>query len=375
MAPPKKGERTFEGVDSIREAAVQRAIDPISLDDLRGKSSQVGALILDGHRVEQALYHRSSVVDANDTLRVRNDLSPVTGELVDGFLLAPPLANLQDFIQFLDWNHDGWLSVSEVAIALAALLPVDEDATEHFIRDHFDVDQDGLISEDDLRENIQPYCNERLAELLAAAPPSNAPELHRGATKEELQEWFDHWDTNDSGDISLEEFRFAIAWTLYHALGDSVDILTKETVAGLFLTETNIRGDGHIEKNRFVELFAPALQANMPERTVTKLGATKSHEVRSGQCEDEIDAKQPMQFVLHAPLTGKTVELDKSSADTLADLRKAACEEFACGPLQLYCNGHKLASDGVKLGSVPGLRSGAVLQVLPEVSGAMCVIS
>merc|ERR1712050_673368 len=115
------------------------------------------------------------------------------------------------------------------------------------------------------RENIQPYCNDRLTELLAAAPPSQVPELHRSATNEELQSWFDYWDANDSGDIGAEEFRFAIAWTLYRALGDSVDILTKETVAGLFLTETNIRGDGLIERNQFIELFAPALIANMPE--------------------------------------------------------------------------------------------------------------
>lgn len=367
MASMKLGGRTFEGLDSVREAAVQRAIDPISLEDLRAKSSQVGALVLDGHRVEQALYHRSSVVDGNGTLRVRSDLSPVTGSLVDGFLPAPPLASLQEFIQFLDWNHDGWLSVSEVATALAAILPVDEEGTEHFIRDHFDVDQDGLISEEDLRENIQPYCAERLKELLAAASPCKVPELRRGATQVELREWFDHWDANGSGDINLDDFRFAVAWTIYRALGDSVDFLTKETVASLFLAEANIRGQGkatksHVTKAEFLDLFAPALQANMPEPQRVKPN------------ESVVDPTHPLQFVLHAPLTGKIVEVDKSAEESVYELRKSASDKFECGPCNMYYNGQQLADDSVKLVSVPGLRSGAVLQVLPETSGAMCVI-
>merc|ERR1719379_1870018 len=125
---------------------------------------------------------------------------------------------MHKFIQFLDWDGDSYLNVSEVAIAFSALLPVDEESTEAFIRDHFDVGQDGLIAVDALQEQILPYCGERLSDFLAAAPVTEVPRLCRGASQEELRTWFDYWGTNSSGELDISEFRLAVSWLLYQAM-------------------------------------------------------------------------------------------------------------------------------------------------------------
>lgn len=353
-------------LDEVREAAVHRAIDPISLEDLRVKSDQVGALVFDGRRVEQALYHRSSVVDVDGELLLRGGISPFSHEPVDGFLLAPPLSELRQLIRFLDWNDTGWLSVSDVAIGLAALLPVEEESAEHFVRDHLDVDQDGLIGDEALQQQIEPYCGERLSELLLAAPVTEVPQLRRGSSREELLRWFGHWDAHGSGSLDLPDFRFSLAWTMYRAIGSSADLTTKETVSSLFLAEAGISGSGQVSREQFLELFAPALQANMPADTVD------GEESSAGL------PPAPVAVVVHAPVDGGLLTLkvvpDDSAVATLS--AEVAKEWRAGGPWRLYISGRPLDS------SVPAkelerqLRAGCSVQALPaEARGSSCAIS
>mmetsp|Transcript_72689 Transcript_72689/g.229718 ORF Transcript_72689/g.229718 Transcript_72689/m.229718 type:complete len:361 (-) Transcript_72689:42-1124(-) len=356
-------------LEEVREAAVHRAIDPISLEDLRNKPDQVGALSVAGRRVEPALYHRGSVLDVDGELLLRGGLSPFTQEPVDGFLPAPPLSDLRELIRFLDWNDDGWLSISDVAIGLAALLPVDEEGAEHFVRDHLDVDQDGLIADEALRQQIEPYCGERLTELLVAAPVTQVPELRRRSSREELLRWFSHWDAHGSGMLDLPDFQFALVWTMYRAIGDSADLVTKETVSSLFLAELGIAGGGQVSRERFLELFAPVLQANMPE------GAPGGEDSEYGG-----GGAVPRNFVVkvHGPVEGKTLALkvaadDKAAAAVQAELAKQWAHVRRW---RLYISG-QLLDEGVPAEDLlRWLHQGTALQALPaEASGSSCVVA
>jgi len=135
---------TMAELDTLRETAVNHGVDPLSLEPLRDKPNQLVALLCDGLRVEPAFYHRENIVNDDGFLSVEG-ISPVTGARVTGFKTAPALTDLDEFIHFLDWNGDGWLSVTEVATAFASLLPVDQEGVEQFVRDNFNVDQGGLI--------------------------------------------------------------------------------------------------------------------------------------------------------------------------------------------------------------------------------------
>ena len=45
---------------------------------------------------------------------------------IDGFMRMPALANREDWFKFVDWKGDGRLDVEELAVVLAAVLPIDE---------------------------------------------------------------------------------------------------------------------------------------------------------------------------------------------------------------------------------------------------------
>jgi len=409
MAAPRP---VLQELDAVRAVAVHRAMDPISLCDLRSRSDQVGALVLDGQRVEQPLYHMGSVQSADGRLTVANNVSPVTFELANGFKLVPPLAKLEEFIRFLDWDGDHMLSVTEIAAALAALLPVDEEGAEHFIRDHFDVGQDGLIEDHALHEQMLPYTSgDRLYEFLEAAPVEEAPALRRGSSRQELLRWFDHWDTQGSGELDLREVRFAVAWTLYQALGSSEDHVTKETLASLFLAQAELTGEGqHISRDQFVELFAPALQANLPESlepaerqlshgTFGVLATGDEEQPRGPRTGDEmlaevmgerpkrgggdapVEAQAPaggaLRLTLHAPVAGGVFTVDLTEEDAVESLRASAAQYWPkWGAPRLYCCGRPLSDGAARLGSVQGLRRGAVVQVLPGTGSSLhCAVS
>lgn len=235
------------------------------------RPDQVGALIFNGQRVEPALYHRDSVVGEDGHLMLRDGVSPVSGEPANGFMLLPPVSNLNDFIDFLDWDGEGEITVHDVANALASVLPADVEGIEHFIRDHLDLSQDGVISSTEWLEQILPYCEDRLVEMLAATPVPEAPHLGRGAPRKDLVAWFDHFDHDGSGSMGLPDIAFAVSKTLYQALGSELSIGMKETVASLFLAETQLDGRGRMSRQQFIDQIAPALLANMPAGSVEAL--------------------------------------------------------------------------------------------------------
>jgi len=261
-------------LEEIREAAVQRGICPVSLEDLRSKPDQVGALVHRGHRVEAALYHRDSVLLHDGRLRCSDGLSPITRVPVDAFVFMPSVPSTEasmeeweDFANFFHWDkgQGDWLLVGEVAIAFTAIYPVDEDGAERFIRSHFDVDCDGHIQRKELEEQVLPYLSHNLEELQNAHPHIQMPELWRGASRADSQRWFDFWDRDKMGELDRHDFQFAVARTLYRALGAEVSSDTKEAVVVLFLSEVNVEDAHHITRTQFLDVIAPALLANLPE--------------------------------------------------------------------------------------------------------------
>ncbi len=60
-------------MDGARQSAVEKAVCPICFDDLHVLPDQVGALTLNGKRVEAALYHRSCVVASDGRLKLPGD--------------------------------------------------------------------------------------------------------------------------------------------------------------------------------------------------------------------------------------------------------------------------------------------------------------
>jgi len=342
-------------IDMIREVAVSRSVCPISLKELRSKPHQVGALVKGGRRVESALYHKCSVQDSALTLGA----SPVTRRRVDGFELMPPMIEFDNFVRFLDWDGDGWLSTTEVATALAAILPVEEDNVERFIRDRFDVDREGNISEREMIDQVLPYLGEHLGEVLRAAPVAEVPELVRGAGREQLLLWFDHWDTDHRGELEYSDLRFAVTRVLFESLGDTIDTSTKETVTSLFLTEMGLYGEGLMSREKFVETLAPSLQANLPDAHV--------------QVVDEPD-EGPWILALHSPVTGQQFKIKVPADATVSSLRSVAADTFPnSGALVLYLDG-RLLKDSTPLSSVRGLRKG-VVQAVPEQPEHTCFIA
>lgn len=259
-------------LDDVREAAVGKAVCPISLVDLRERPCQVGAFVRKGHRVEPALYHRDSVLGEDGRTLFSGGLTPVSRQPFDGFQHMPLLPaegasveEWKDFIRFFHWTENEWVLVAEVATAFAAATAVDEDGVSRYIRNHFDVDCDGHIQRQELEEQIVPHLSRHLDELQIAAPVTVVPRLWRHAGRADVLRWFDFWDQNRSGEVEVADFRFAVASTLYKALGSDVDADAKEAVAVFFLAEAVPDGSRHISRAKFIDRIFPALQANLPD--------------------------------------------------------------------------------------------------------------
>lgn len=342
----------------IRNLAAHHAACPISIRDLRSQPDQVGALFSDGRRVEPALYLKSSVVDENDRLVVTE--SPVSGIPVDSFQLMPPLAACAAVAKFVDWDSDGQLGVTDLATALAAILPVDEDAAERFIRDRFDVDRGGFLDEVEVVEQVLPHLGGRLGELLASCPVAREPQLCRHSGREELLAWFDHFDAERGGEIHFSQLRFAVARVMYAALG-AASLEMKEAAVACFFSAADLAStDGILTREAFVERLAPALKANLSDRR-------DKSTLNSSANSDRSKAERKIRVVLHSPASGDNVSLEIPRDGSVADLRVAcSCAWGASGPQLLCLNGQLLSSDTMQLSTIPGFEAGCVVQALPE---------
>jgi len=392
---------TMAELDTLRETAVNHGVDPLSLEPLRDKPNQLVALLCDGLRVEPAFYHRENIVNDDGFLSVEG-ISPVTGARVTGFKTAPALTDLDEFIHFLDWNGDGWLSVTEVATAFASLLPVDQEGVEQFVRDNFNVDQGGLIGEEELKEQILPFCGERLWEIIRAAPIIEPPQITRKSARSELLAWFNHVDINRSGDVELSDIRFAIASTMYKGLGDSVDIETKETVTQFFLAEADLCGEGKLSKEEFLDLVSPSFKANLPEHGprqphdadaaaggVTTDRSRGQSVAKRGSRSTEADGTpvllndqkpsttQKLDFRVFAPLSGETLVLNVTTDQTIGDIKRQVTQKWQdMAPIMLWLCGQSLDDDSQNTAAFPQLRRGCVITALPGAAKhSKCIIS
>jgi len=369
----------------IQEVAVLRAACPISLEDLRLKPNQVGAFVRNGQRVEPALYHQSSVQLNNGTLIIEDGCSPLSLERVDGFMLMPALSKCLaasawgEFVEFIDWDQDEWVFVQEVSTALAAILPLNEDKVERYIRDHFEVDRDGCLTCWELEVQVLPYLADRIGEFLVEAASAEAPELWRNSSREELSLWFAYWDTDDRGQLDLGDFQFAISKCLYQAMGDSVDKVTKETVVLLFLEETGTARLETITRAVFLDVLAPTLKANLPDMPKESDLSARGKPLPpllspSGLALSAVPP--PMQIFVETPTADLRQTLQVPADGTVADLRKAVRGSTDAELSKLYFAGKSLNDDRRPLMKVRGLHSGATVQAFPDArSSSDCVIS
>lgn len=352
----------------------------MTLEDLRLKPHEVGAFIRNGKRVEPALYHQSSVQRSNGTWRTEGKRSPVSSEPFDAFKLMPSLSKCLaegvwgEFVEFLDWDLDEWVFVQEVSTALAAILPLNEDKVERYIRDHFEVDRDGCLTCWELEVQVLPYLAERFGDFLVEAAAVEAPELWRSSSREELTQWFHYWDTDDRGQLELADFQFAVAKCLYQAMGDDLDRVTKETVALLFIEETGTARLETISRTMFLEVLAPALQANLPElpqETDGTKGGQSQSPTMLPLAASAVPA--PMEIFLDTPFVDLKQTLQVPADGTVADLRKAVLaldihEDVDLS--KLYFAGHCLKDDTRPLMKVRGLHNGATIQAFPDAEGS-----
>eukprot|EP00927_Polykrikos_kofoidii_P054904 TRINITY_DN49249_c0_g1_i1.p1 TRINITY_DN49249_c0_g1~~TRINITY_DN49249_c0_g1_i1.p1 ORF type:complete len:418 (+),score=65.34 TRINITY_DN49249_c0_g1_i1:133-1386(+) len=279
----------LQALEFVRETAAHRALDPLTLERLHTRPTEVGALLHKGKRIEAALHFRSSVVDEQtDKLRLPHGLTSLERHRPDGFQLMPPLSDIPCFVAFVDWDNDGMVLIAEVAVALAAVLPVDPEATEFYMIDHFGVDDSGVraVPVETLVSQILPDCLRRgrgdaVIQRAAPALEVHVPPLWRGVPREELARWFDHWDFHGNGELEAGDIELAIALLMFHELDETAsveqatrsvaaarkaDLTTKELVTGILLSSLDILSADHnrkVGREDFINLIAPSLLANL----------------------------------------------------------------------------------------------------------------
>jgi len=250
-------------MEESRRLAVQKAACPICLCDLCEKPQEVGALTRSGRRVESALYHKGCVCPGGEDRPklLINKVSPISKQKVDGFVLMPPFRERQAWVDFNDWNRDGQLSVNELAQAVAAVLPVDENSCEKQVAEWFDVDKDGSISQVEMSSRVLPWL-EANTQVLAAR--RSAPTLSASSSDASCMAWFDYHDADGSGSLDASELRFALTACFVHSLGlFQVDLETQECIIQGFLDDADDNGDQSISKQEFLARMAPALRRNL----------------------------------------------------------------------------------------------------------------
>ncbi|CAE8629025.1 unnamed protein product, partial [Polarella glacialis] len=323
----------------------------LGLDDLISCPGEIGALTFKSRRVEAALYHRSCVnVGDRGRPQLPGSCSPISRAPVDGFLLMPPLHERRKWMEFVDWNCDGRISV---------------DGVERFVRETFGLSGVDEISQSELQDRVLPQLEEHAADLAVSAPCSQAPRLSVSSTRQQLLAWFKHWDTDGSGSLDAEELRYAVA-TLFFRVLESASLETKQAVTEAFLAEVGLGAGGEISKSSFLDTLAPVLQANLPSNS----SATAAEAPRAAP---RTQSGGVLQLKLLVATTGATAQIRVSASGTLGDLRSAAQNELSAAvgapsapeiPVFFLAGRRFEGADDTPLSSFSQLGSGVVLQVL-----------
>merc|ERR1712137_975719 len=144
----------------------------------------------------------------------------------------PPLSDSNGWASFVDWHASGQLRAADVALAVAAILPIAEAKAESLVSKTFDRNHDGFISKGELQARVLPYLRKHVRSLVEKSH-SRAPDICRGSTDQELLQWFDFWDTDRKGSIDVNRLKLAILGC-FSKLG-VIDAKLDEGVAVSFL--------------------------------------------------------------------------------------------------------------------------------------------
>lgn len=334
-------------LDEARDAACTFARCPICFDALRARPDQVGALMYKGKRVESALYHKSCMIDEQGSLRLSASLSPpwhrspITRQAVDAFALMPCISEPIAWTKFVDWNGDGKIEVSEVAVAIAALLPINADHAEHFVSSNFDKDGNGALDTHELRNIALPFIRKSMAKLVAAA--TQPPEIYSTSSRADFLAWFDHWDNNHAGQITTSCLQVAVIASL-----DGVaTITTRRTLARIVLGEAGLAESSHVSRSTFLQCLVPVLQLNLPDKDST---------IPDDSGTPVFDPKGPMVVNLVSS-DGKRKQATVPASATVGTLRAEVRRQFrvwlGSRDVQIAMRGTVLLDDGVHLAALP----------------------
>jgi len=352
-----------EVLHSIRQVAASVAFCPLALVELRSRPCEVGALVRGERRVESVLYLRDSVLTEDGCLKLPGNVSPVSGEAVDGFMPMPAIQPMQgqEFFRFLDWSGDHHTSAAEVAAAVAAILPVEEESVERFIRERFDVDREGVMAGNELLDGVLPYMIAELDEFINATRVSDVPSLSADSPLSDFHGWFDHWDFHHVGELDHSLARFAIAVLLFKVLTKAVELPTKEVIVTTFVEKVGLAGGGRLTLERFTDCIVPALRQNLPHQADIVFQAPGG----------------TLTLKLQSPWLGVSFPIQVPSTATVADLRdRVAATWPLLGPVHMYVAGTFCDNPQMAMCEVPGMHDFAAVGVMPdEASSSNCTFA
>jgi len=274
-------------------------------------------------------------------------------QAVDGFALLPPIACGRSkrvaWTKFIDWNLDGTVSVSEVAVAIAALLPIDADHAEEFVSSAFDADGNGVLDVEEIRDRVLPFLRKRMAKLIASA--AKPPQIFNTSSRTEFIRWFEHWVEKDRREqLSTSCLQVALASSLESESSPSM----RRTLTAVILAEAGIEGREFVSMSTFLESLVPVLKLNLPEKEPSTPGSII------------FDPKAPSSISLMST-TGRRKKAAVPASATVGTLRAEVRRQYRLwlGSMdaELWIMGERLCDDSKQISALPYAFDEQVVQV------------
>lgn len=283
--------------------------------------------------------------------------SPVSRLAVDGFALLPPISKRISWTKFVDWNGDGVVDLSEVAAAIAAVLPVDEAQAERFVSAQFDKDGNGVLDAHEIRSAVLPFLRKSMAHIVESA--SRPPEIHACSSRADFLRWFDHWDRHGAGHLTSSCLQLAVVTSLHN--GGTLQ--TRRMVAAVIIAEAELEEALKVSRAIFLERLVPVMQMNLPAKGV-----------QGGALGDPwpccFDPKKPMTISLIST-DGKRKQAIVPPTATVGTLRAEARRQYRVWlrskDARLCMAGKLLDDDCTPVSALPFNVEGGVVQVIPMV--------
>jgi hypothetical protein len=301
------------------------------------------------------------MMDETGSLRLAASLtppwhrSPVSRKPVDDFALLPSVLKRAAWVQFVDWNNDGSVSVAEVATVIAAMLPIDENKAESFVSKRFDKAGKGVLSKFQIMRQVLPFLQKSAGRLVLGR---QAPRIYNSSTGEAFFQWFDHWDKRHCGHITTSHMRLALLSSFEGEGTPSV----RQVMVSCVLEDAGLTDNDNITKAQFLQHIVPLLQLNLPSRETSSVG-TKEQSI-------PFDPKGDISIRLLSAM-GKTKRAVVAGRGTVETLRAETRRQFrvwlASRDARLCLAGKFLEDDDVALASLPDLYGNSVVQVFPMI--------